>query len=432
LTTKILFLGYGQTELPLVNPNFDIELITRKVADLHSFPALYDYHVLILDVAKINEGFAKADAKLKANAYFDDYPGSEVFGFDGEVSGSVSLFKQQIENGGMVLCFADDESRSFGGSFHITLHKGYYEGYKHESVSSYSWSPVKLNVVSESGLHVYPKTEAGEFKVLTDSFREEDRHWNCHFSGYPPKSRVLFANRAEYAVGIEIPLGRGQLVFLPRFSNMQYAMKLLIENVVVPRLGIKARKESGTVRQPWVTKFEFSAKRRAAEELESAQARITDYSKLEPLLDATGEELRQAVKLAFLKMEFKVTQPPEDKPVQDLDLSFNNWNAVVEIKGKEKDANRDDLRQLLEYLIGQREIEGKTDMNGVFVVNHYCKTDFEKRGTPFTEGAIDLARKYKITLLTSPELYFTIGKVFEGKDSFDAIRDRIIQGKPLS
>jgi len=345
---------------------------------------------------------------------------------DYTISASKNLFKQLVETGGCVFCFADSETKWDGQYYANNTY------YAHEGKSSYSWMPVSVKVVQGSGPHVDLAPLAVNYKTLIDNFQEMDRSWTCYFTDYPINSTLLFVNRAGYAVGLEIPIGKGKLVLLPRFSNVIHAARLLIEQTYLPSAGAKQKsKRVSSVRQSWVTKFEFASKKRAVEELGRAKRDIEEYQRFEPLLDADGEELRQVVKLAFLKIGFQVVQPSESKPVQDLNLTFGKWEAVVEVKGKISDANITDLRQLLQYLVDQRDIEGRPDMNGIFVINHFCKIDLEKRGAPFTQAAVELAKKHKITLMSSSELYSAIGKAFDGKDTFEAIRDRIIQAKAL-
>jgi hypothetical protein len=431
LTTRILFAGFEKDSIPQIASGFDVEVSTRKFPDLSLPPALLDYHIVVLDVAMIDREQSRIKLLVEQNNKTGEGTDFHELAFDTSVSLSAPLFKELIETGGIVLAFADAES-SWNGRALTKLGSAGTGAVKFENnyvgKSSYSWLPVALKVVNKSGPNVYPKTTVGDFKVLSDSFREEDRNWQCYFIDCPKNSNVLFTNRAEYAIGLEVPLGKGRLVLLPRFGNVTYATKLLIEKVVLPQLGFKEQKRPASIRQSWVAKFEFSAKRKAMEDMEQARSRIEEYSNLEPLLDSSGEELRQAVRVAFSKIGFQVTQPPETKPVEDLDLAFDNWNAIVEVKGKEADANLRDLRQLLSYLVEVRDIDGKSDMNGIFVINHYSKVDAETRGKPFTPEAEDLAKKQRIMLCTSYDIYLAIGKVLEGKDSFEALRTRITQG----
>lgn len=70
-------------------------------------------------------------------------------------------------------------------------------------------------------------------------------------------------------------------------------------------------------------------------------------------------------------------------------------------------------------------------MNGIFVVNHFSKVEPEKRGPPFTADALKLAKKHDIQTITTTNLYAAIGRIVDGSEKTESVRDRILKNEPL-
>jgi hypothetical protein len=135
------------------------------------------------------------------------------------------------------------------------------------------------------------------------------------------------------------------------------------------------------------------------------------------LLYTKDRALKRAVAYALEKVGFMVNILP-DGTLPDLQISTDEMNAVVEIKGHDKEqADRKDVLQLLGYL-------SETDLKvkGVFVCNHKLQISPVSRGEEaYTAGAIQLARSNEICLLSTLDLWRIFLSILECRNTPESL-----------
>lgn len=231
--------------------------------------------------------------------------------------------------------------------------------------------------------------------------------------------RILGINRAKYAVFMEVPLGAGKLVLLPRFKDKYKAVNILI-NEIIPQM---IHEEDFAVVPQWMSDFSSPYEQEVKttlKEIESAKRLLYTKDKL----------LKKAVAFALKKLGFQVDILP-DGTLPDLRIGYGEQKASVEVKGHENTlSDRKDVLQLLGYL-SEEDIKEK----GVFVSNHEFNNELDRRhGKAFTDGAIQLADCNNISLISSVDLYKSVMKVIESRLSsalVEELRKKIMTGRAL-
>jgi len=370
LPIKVLLIDFPREEI-FRNPS-NIEISNCKIA---SEPTLHDYHAIIMDI----------DELVKKRL---SHPSSSDLSDLGMgISALRDKAREQLQTGGVIICFAGEESRFAAYGIKYT---------------SYGWCPVDLAVTSLSGDTVYPKFE--ELKYYAPLFKglpDKSVYWTCYFSeaALPKGSRVLATNRAGYPIFVEIPVGSGKLVMLPKFKNRIQAATTIV-NEVLPHI---VREEESTYVPEWLSEFVPTIEA-------DTRSLLKEIDTAKRLLYSKDRALKRAVAYALEKIGFTVQILP-DGTLPDLQISTDEMNAVVEVKGHEKEqADRKDVLQLLGYLS-----ETDSRVKGVFICNHKLLSSPVSRGeVAYTAGAIQLARANEICLLSTFDLWKRVLSILEG------------------
>ncbi len=370
---------------------------------INKFPTLHDFHAIIMDMKTIlDEGWWRT-ASDEEDLYGEDHPAKEVTGY-------AKRIKEQIETGGVTFCFASAEVKRnvFTGD------EGSIE------VSNHSWCPVDLGIVSEKGVTFYPR--AAELRQLSLLFEDQSLgkiSWSCYFSKVPDGARVLGTNRAGYSVCMEIPLGEGKLIMLPRFGDITGTAKKIISEII-PKI---IHEEEFAFAPGWLQEFSSPFE-------DETKRTLQEIQEVKKLLFTKDKLLKKAVALAFEKLGFKVEILP-DGTRADLRLVEGKQVAIVEVKGhNNRQAQRDDVLQLLGYL-SETSVEEK----GIVVCNHeFNKKPTERDENAFTDGAIQLGNRNCISLVSSLDMHKVVMKVLEKEidaATIKRVRDSVMGGSGI-
>lgn len=402
MVLKVLLLNFPREEILKVPSNVAITQTTIEKA-----PTLHDFHVIILDTEEIlNEKWWSMSYNKMATK---TYTISQLRAYNKKL-------KEQTETGGIVFCFS-------GSSYHseIEAYDRWVGGPKSNfGISNYFCCPIDLKVVNEKGDTFYPKFE--ELKYLAPLLKNislEEITWKSYFSNVPKNSRVLGVNRAGYSVFMEVSIGAGKLVLLPRFENRAEAVTTIV-NEVIPRM---THEEEFTFTPKWLPDFSSAYEKQIRNNL-------SQIEKAKRLLFTKDKALKKAVAFALEKLGFKVDILP-DGTLPDLRIADRKQQAIIEIKGHEKrQATRREVLQLLGYL-SETDVEEK----GVVVCNHEFNKKPDKRSEKaFTDGAIQLGTKTDVSLVSSVNLYEVVMKILEKKlDDVEIkkARNKIMAGSGL-
>lgn len=395
MALKVLLLNFPKKELLKVPSNIAITQAT-----IESNLTLHDFHAIIIDTSEIlNDKWWPTTS--------DGYLMSEVYTLYtiGQFERKVG---EQIKTGGVTLCFSH---KKIGFDF---VSQNY-------TINNYFFCPIDLGVVNELGDTFYPKfEELRYFTPLLKQISPKEIEWSCYFSKVPKDARVLGVNRAGYSVFMEVPLGAGKLVMLPRFKNRAKAVTIIV-NEIIPQM---IHEEEVTFMPQWLPDFSSLLEKQIRNSLR-------EIEKTKRLLFTKDKLLKKAVAFAFEKLAFEVDILP-DGTLPDLRIATGEQKAIVEVKGHEKrQANRPDVLQLLGYL-SETDIKEK----GIVVSNHVFDKEPDKRSEKaFTDGAIQLGERNDISLISCIDLYEVVMKILEKKmDSATTkkIRDKIMASSGLS
>jgi len=396
MVLKVLLLNFPKEDVLNVPSNIEITEATIE-QDL----TLHDFHCIIMATDEVlkRRWWPQDSAGRVSTKVFSTF---NILNYEKQV-------KEQIETGGITFCFATWKQEQ---QLHVR------DGYP--KISNYFICPIDLGVVNETGDTFYPKfEELGYFTPLLKRIPLREVEWSCYFSETLINARVLGVNRAGYSVFMEVPLGAGKLVMLPKFKNRAEAVTTIV-NEIIPQM---IHEEEITFVPQWLPDFSSPFEKQIRGDL-------NEIEKVKRLLFTKDKALEKAVAFAFKKLGFKV-KPLPDGTLPDLRIADGKQKGIVEVKGHEKrQATRREVLQLIGYL-SETDVEEK----GVVVCNHEFKKEPNKRSEEaFTNGAIQLGEKNDVSLVSSVNLYEVVMKILEKKlndEAMQKFRDKIMVGRGL-
>lgn len=228
-------------------------------------------------------------------------------------------------------------------------------------------------------------------------------------------AKKLPYQRVEDIVGLLIKLGKLQLVY-----NIPSKIKLFAPIHTVEAFS----NAKPTI--PWLSAIVFPQKRELVSQKESLEKKLFDFMQFELLLTATGTELVSAVANTLKWLEFNV-EVKESQGHEDLEIHDGNYVAIIEVKGLERQAKIDELRQAVDYHLRKLTEEGHDNINTILLVNHFRQIEPSKRDSPFSKEVISAVSKHYqfIDLIGTVQLYERIGRCLSGKISKADIRKDI-------
>lgn len=330
-------------------------------------PTIFDYDLVIMDQYYLNRSFFKTFAERRDE------------------------FEKFFQSNGV--CY-------------VILNKYLKEG----PSSNFDWFPLssQIRVENKPGKTVTCKNNDARFIFDKIEFK-----WQCFFSEYPDYAIVLAVNRVNDPISIKVPYENGYCIFLPLTDQTSKLVDLLIKeglNIIPEKEGEIGKTELPSWANALMTKTELKLLETRNEIVE----KLGKYNKFKPLYWETGDRLQELVIEAFEEMGIEVTKLPKESH-GDFEFSVEeDLTGVCEVKGLSGNADRRNLRQVLDYFIEQRDIE-KRNVKGVLIVNHYRNEKPTERGNPVTEDALDLIKTYKFHVLTTIQLYDCLTKFWGNK-----------------
>ena len=183
----------------------------------------------------------------------------------------------------------------------------------------------------------------------------------------------------------------------------------------------------------WLANYQLPERAKLGEQLHRAREVITEFDLLERLLYATDEPLEEAVAYGLEFLEFdSVEHITDDKDNPDIRFDYEGSRFVNEVKGKARQANKDDILQVDGWAKKEVEEHGADPTNIVrmMFVNHFRMDDPTTRGDPLTQHAKDMGRLYHVRLNTTFRLYQIVCQVREGSLTKADARKQIAEGTP--
>lgn len=209
-----------------------------------------------------------------------------------------------------------------------------------------------------------------------------------------------------------VPYKNGKCFFLP---NPREEIDLII-NVIDNLDKLYSSKDDVMESPDWISDFLTKKEKELFQEKETIEKQLGKYSIYKQLLWATGKNLKNTVYNALVELDIDVIKLPIDSSC-DLEINLDDdLTGVCEVKGLSKQVSKDDMRQLLEYYIEQRDFQER-NVRGIFIVNHYRDNKPEERDEPLNQGAKELSDRHQFKVLTTVELYELLLKKWQGQFS---------------
>lgn len=267
------------------------------------------------------------------------------------------------------------------------------------SLSNYDWCPFEneLEIKNISGETVFCQDKNAGWLFKSIKFE-----WKAIFSRFPENINVLATNRAGDPISIIVPYDDGFCVFLPYTDDTDKLLNMLFERGInlIPE---KEQIATETV-PPWANEYMTENELKLFTSFREIEKKLGKYTKFKALLWETGPNLENLVISLFEEIGIKVDKlSPESHADFECPLSAD-LTGVFEVKGLSGNADRRNMRQLLDYFVEQRDIELR-NVKGIFIITHFKDKKPSERRKPATKDAYDLARKHNFVIMPTTKLY---------------------------
>lgn len=377
-----------------------------KAFDPLNAPSLFDYDIVIADVDVVL-GEQAAILPLEEIVRARRGECAELATQNNKLLKEASLL---LAKGGLLVCFL----KPVRGFSYETQGK---HGTSYYYVTNYGWIPVK-----EISAHPHWRLSYGKGKrvLLSDTpssfapyLRMPSTYWVAYFHNLDRleiETQCLALNDAELPIALEVPIGKGWLVFLPVSNHPKYGEIVL---QCATRFLTKKKLQKRPLPE-WTNDFVISGEQETAKivealhrqtdklraQLDQQGNKLSEITAIKQLLYEGDEALEDIVRKAFEELGFSVSKKGDMDCVGSSDVG----EAILEVTGSEEIIDIDKLRQLLNYLLTDYKETG-VEKKAILVGNHFINDHPKKRGEPFTEKVLKEADTHSICLLTTVELF---------------------------
>lgn len=295
-----------------------------------------------------------------------------------------------------------------GGVCYVFMRKIIFETVGDTRKTNYSFLPdLQFNMDNTEGEWLSCVSENARWMFDGYNFT-----WDCYVSDIGGDHTALAVNKVKDIVSFIMPIENGHCVFLPQ---VPYGERGVLVDALI-RQGetlFKLEEEIHDIPE-WISLYATELERQLLNERDEIERKLGRVGRLKPLLYETGKKLEKEVMRVMKDIGFNVIKLP-DGSYADFEFQIDeDQTAVCEIKGLRGSANVNDLRQLLQYFIEQRDIEGR-DVIGVFIVNHHRDKNPLERGEPLTQDASALAVKHNFRVISTQDIYTFLANDFDEK-----------------
>jgi hypothetical protein len=338
-------------------------------------------------------------------------------------------FEEVVSRGGVIVAFAGwKQVEQYG------LRKwGDWWYYTSREAHNYSWAPVPVNVKNRRGTEV-AFNDDDVFGHLVHSIKQPVFYFAV-FRGLSAKRDYPIArNSLDEIVGFAQKVKDGHLIFLPRFGDFGPVIEMMLQETLVD---LAPKLFPHSTRHTWLLKPEYQwpqirhlqirrediqeeYKNKLMELDQQIDAEREKLSFLHAILtpQATGHSLvdNLAQTLRFIGFEdVRIMDQAAGTKEEDVQIWDNNQPILIETKGLTGFPSEADCQQILKYMVRrQRELD-RTDLKGIFIVNHQRHVPGFERDAAFTSQQIDDAIHNEYALTTTWDLFLAIIRVMEGR-----------------
>ncbi|MDI6856784.1 MAG: hypothetical protein QME71_00485 [Dehalococcoidia bacterium] len=416
---RVLSLGFA-----LPNPSIDNYSFA-------SAPSFFDYDALVVDPAALSrliEEIADQAAEHASNAGEPLVNGATspvAVGLADMLRRRQTETVRLLSKGGAIVCFA------------------YPDVYHHRVVGftgcdRYYWLPAppglqyrEPHLLPGDGTSVIPTDHEHPFAAYIDAFRDR-LAYRAYFSdaipGFDGFGRVFARSAGGAAVGVELRVEAGRIVFLPPVAEPgrgaeRHPLAETIVNCLRRLLALTAEESPPR----WVRDHtlpglpELEAERSAAQEalsgayarLQETEARLSDVEKHRRLLWQEGKfGLETAVRDAFALLGFQVTKDIDEQGA----VYMAGEKLLLEVEGSPEAVGMEPhyrLRRRLEQAIA----ETGRPQKGLIVVNGFRLAPPGERPPQYSDALRVAAESMHYCLLASTDLFAVVKRHLEGDAS---------------
>lgn len=404
---RILVIGF-----PLPNVQID------NYSFIHA-PSFYDYDGVVVEAASVSKVIEEVLTRSEEHRTFADEPvlnepsGPFVTGLADHLQRRRDETERLLAAGKMLVVF----TRPNVPHSHILGLPGY---------DRYAWLPAPPGV-SYRPPHLLPADGRGVSLVdsahplaqLVGKFQNWFTYRACfseRFPAFPEHGRVLMRSPGGAAIGIELRVGPGRIVFLPALEDVpsgEYRFDLATQFIKAMR---QAQGGETEVDAPtWTRRFTLpkldalEAEQQAAEqELKQAEERLTlaqanamELAGLRRLLWAEGHyQLEPAVRDAFRLLGYTL-DADVDRPAT---MTADGRELLFEVEGSREVVDERPYIRLQRRL--ERDlIERSVTKKGVVIVNGHRRTAPGRRTEEITTALRIACENYRYALIPAPVLF---------------------------
>jgi hypothetical protein len=210
---------------------------------------------------------------------------------------------------------------------------------------------------------------------------------------------------------------KGKLTLVYESSHINiYAPKEVVEQIV------------RTVKKPkWTEAHALPNKEQHMKEKKKLDEALFEYERFEELLYLKNEPLEEPVAFTLSWLGFKVKRLPKGS-FADFELNKDGFVAAVEVSGGNAGCPIAEVRQLTDYYNKTITEEGREIPHLLLLFNHFNDRELKDRKTPFAPEIEKAAKRYKITLATTSQLYEKVRRIKSGEIK-ENIAKEIMEGK---
>lgn len=426
---RLLLIGF-----PLPNPNFDNYTFLRA-------PSFYDYDAVVVEPAGISKVIEDVLTRREDHETFagepilNEPPGPFVVGLAEHLQRRRDETERLLAAGKLLIIFA----RPNVPHPHVLGLPGY---------DRYAWLPAPSGVMYRPP-HLLPADGRGitledashPFAALIDRFQNWFTYraaFSERLPDFPSYGRVLMRSRGGAAVGVELRVGPGRILFLPALDDvpsgdMRFELATALYDAVKRTIAGEGDEDAPS----WAARYTMpglaeteaeverarQAAREAADRLVEVEARANDLGRFRRLLwMGTQAGLDPVVRAAFRELGFHA-EYDESRPMT---IYADGRTAFVEVEGA------DEAVVEWPYLRLQRRLE--KDMlatasakKGVIVINGYRRRNPENRPEQASAALRVACENYRYALLTGVQLFDLVRSAREdsSEENLRAIRDAI-------
>ena len=186
----------------------------------------------------------------------------------------------------------------------------------------------------------------------------------------------------------------------------------------------------------WMSEYYFKERNELETKISKQSEELLEFEIFERLLYATGEPLEDAVaySLKWLKANKVHHYKTGDKDIQDIDFEIDNIKYLVEVKGKTKQADKDDVEELngwrKQEILKKENDDKKLDC--LLIVNHFRKINPRNREESLTLPAKKWLMMYGLKVVTTVSIFNLITEVKKGRITKKHAIETIVQGQNIN